>query len=228
MLLALFEATEDRRITAAIATFGAAPMFFYVLHLYVLKAGYLVAYALYGPNQGEYLSVPDLGTFCGSWPPRSRCRSIFRPVDSPAGSGGAGISPGCATSETCGTANYARAGAVQPSSADHAGRVLVLELERVGALGRRRGSAGVQVRAGSPRAGAPRRGAPRRWRPRPRGRSRSSPSRRARSGRPRRVPRQAGGGSAPRAHSIARIASLSSTTCTALMAVMPAVTMLSV
>jgi len=61
VLLALFEAAGDRRITAAIAIFGAAPMFFYVFHLYVLKAGYLVAYALYGPNQGEYLSVPSLG-----------------------------------------------------------------------------------------------------------------------------------------------------------------------
>ena len=64
VLLALFEATETRRITGAIAIFGAAPMFFYVLHLYVLKAGYLAAYALWGPNRGEYLSVPNLG---GLW-----------------------------------------------------------------------------------------------------------------------------------------------------------------
>ena len=61
VLLAAFDAPEGWRITAAVATFGAAPMFFYVFHLYVLKAGYLVAYALLGPNRGEYLSVPGLG-----------------------------------------------------------------------------------------------------------------------------------------------------------------------
>ena len=62
VLLALFDAAEDRRITQAIATFGAAPMFFYVFHLYVLKAAYLAAYALYGPNQGEYFGVQGLGS----------------------------------------------------------------------------------------------------------------------------------------------------------------------
>ena len=61
ILLAWFEATEDSRITGAIAIFGAAPMFFYIFHLYVLKAGYLGALALWGPNQGDYFGVPNLG-----------------------------------------------------------------------------------------------------------------------------------------------------------------------
>ncbi len=62
LLLALFEALEDRWITTTIAVFGAAPMFFYILHLYVLKAGYLVALAVWGPNQGELFGVDTLGT----------------------------------------------------------------------------------------------------------------------------------------------------------------------
>ncbi|MCY4429973.1 MAG: hypothetical protein OXC11_06205 [Rhodospirillales bacterium] len=36
-------------------------MFFYIFHLYVLKAAYLVALAIYGPNQGEYFGVDSLG-----------------------------------------------------------------------------------------------------------------------------------------------------------------------
>ena len=43
-------------------------MFFYVFHLYVLKAAYLVALAIYGPNQGEYFGVDTLGG-CGCGPP---------------------------------------------------------------------------------------------------------------------------------------------------------------
>lgn len=64
ILLAWFEATEDRWATRTMAIFGAAPMFFYVFHLYVLKAVYLVALAIYGPNQGEYFGVDSLG---GMW-----------------------------------------------------------------------------------------------------------------------------------------------------------------
>lgn len=62
ILLALFEATERGWLTRAIAIFGAAPMFFYLLHLYVLKAAYLVALSFYGPNRGEYFGVDGLGS----------------------------------------------------------------------------------------------------------------------------------------------------------------------
>lgn len=62
VLLALFEAAERAWLTRAIAIFGAAPMFFYILHLYVLKAAYLVALSIYGTNQGEYFGVDSLGS----------------------------------------------------------------------------------------------------------------------------------------------------------------------
>ena len=62
VLLALFEAMERAWLTRAIAIFGAAPMFFYIFHLYVLKAAYLVAISIYGPNRGEYFGVDSLGS----------------------------------------------------------------------------------------------------------------------------------------------------------------------
>jgi uncharacterized membrane protein len=54
VLLALFERTEGGRALAALAILGGAPMFFYLLHLYVLKALYLAAFAIWGPNHGAY------------------------------------------------------------------------------------------------------------------------------------------------------------------------------
>ncbi len=53
-LLALFERVEGRRALLWLATFGGAPMFFYLLHLYVLKGLYLAAEACWGKNQGDW------------------------------------------------------------------------------------------------------------------------------------------------------------------------------
>ena len=46
--------------TSTLAIYGGAPMFFYLLHLYVLKAMYLVAVAIWGANQGQYYGFDDL------------------------------------------------------------------------------------------------------------------------------------------------------------------------
>ncbi|WP_053845185.1 DUF1624 domain-containing protein [Paracidovorax avenae] len=54
-LLAAFERVPARAgWLRVLVAFGAAPMFFYVLHLYVLKVLYLGALGLWGPNQGRY------------------------------------------------------------------------------------------------------------------------------------------------------------------------------
>lgn len=62
LLLALFEAHENNRIMPALALFGGAPMFFYIVHLYVLKGLYNVALHLYGPTKGALFGVDNLST----------------------------------------------------------------------------------------------------------------------------------------------------------------------
>ncbi|MHC5348423.1 DUF1624 domain-containing protein [Metapseudomonas furukawaii] len=54
LLLRQFERMGEGPWLRRLATFGAAPMFFYLLHLYVLKALYLAAVALWGLNQGSH------------------------------------------------------------------------------------------------------------------------------------------------------------------------------
>ena len=54
LLLAAFERRNDGRMVGTLAVFGSAPMFFYLLHLYVLKLLYIAALAIWGSNQGHY------------------------------------------------------------------------------------------------------------------------------------------------------------------------------
>lgn len=54
LLLRGFEWRQGSRWILALSVFGSAPMFFYLLHLYVLKFAYLLAVACFGLNQGSY------------------------------------------------------------------------------------------------------------------------------------------------------------------------------
>lgn len=53
LILAWFESDPENPILAPLARFGGAPMFFYIVHLYVLKVLYNGLYAIFGPNKGE-------------------------------------------------------------------------------------------------------------------------------------------------------------------------------
>ncbi|MGB8975013.1 MAG: heparan-alpha-glucosaminide N-acetyltransferase domain-containing protein [Pseudomonas capeferrum] len=60
LLLRGFERVGQARWISALAVYGAAPMFFYLLHLYVLKLLYLGCVALFGHNQGDYFGFDGI------------------------------------------------------------------------------------------------------------------------------------------------------------------------
>lgn len=63
LLLVFFERRGEATLARLLAVFGAAPMFFYLLHLYVLKGLYLSSVAIWGRNHGQYFgfdSVPAI------------------------------------------------------------------------------------------------------------------------------------------------------------------------
>jgi len=62
LLLAWFERLNTKNKTMNILkTFGAAPMFFYILHLYVLLIIYWILISIFGPNQGNLFGVNNFG-----------------------------------------------------------------------------------------------------------------------------------------------------------------------
>lgn len=61
LLLLAFEKAGSKRWISMLATFGAAPMFFYLLHLYVLKILYVACVALFGLNHGNYFGFDGMG-----------------------------------------------------------------------------------------------------------------------------------------------------------------------
>lgn len=60
LLLAALERAPPR-LTNALAVYGGAPLFFYLLHLYGLHLLYLAAFSIYGPNHGGGFGLPGIG-----------------------------------------------------------------------------------------------------------------------------------------------------------------------
>ncbi|MBB4127263.1 putative membrane protein [Xanthomonas translucens] len=60
LLLRLYEHPWLARALAPLAAIGAAPMFFYLLHLYALKLLYLAALAYWGANHGALFGVDSV------------------------------------------------------------------------------------------------------------------------------------------------------------------------
>lgn len=62
MLLLLLLEKVPARAAALLAMFGAAPLFFYVAHLYLLHLLNIAALAAFGPNRGDLFSLPNVAS----------------------------------------------------------------------------------------------------------------------------------------------------------------------
>lgn len=61
VLLAFYERRNDGKMTAWLAALGSAPMFYYILHIYVLRTLYNGALLIWGPNHGPSFGVEWFG-----------------------------------------------------------------------------------------------------------------------------------------------------------------------
>lgn len=68
ILLSIFETAGNRAGLRELAVLGGAPMFFYLLHLLVLKALYVLSVAIWGLNQGAYFGADHLWPVWALWP----------------------------------------------------------------------------------------------------------------------------------------------------------------
>ncbi|MBS7415193.1 DUF1624 domain-containing protein [Pseudomonas syringae] len=60
LILIAFERGQEKSVLRPLVVLGSAPMFFYLLHLYVLKILYLIALAIWGTNQGTYFGFDHM------------------------------------------------------------------------------------------------------------------------------------------------------------------------
>lgn len=57
ILLALLDKVQSKAWVKPLVVFGSVPMFFYIIHLFVLKALYVIAVVIWGTTQDKYFGV---------------------------------------------------------------------------------------------------------------------------------------------------------------------------
>lgn len=67
LILRLFEQFQNRSWIKPLVVFGSAPMFFYILHLYVLKFLYLACHSIWGGNKGELFGFDSMQAVWACW-----------------------------------------------------------------------------------------------------------------------------------------------------------------
>lgn len=60
ILLALLNKVEHKKWVRPLIIFGSVPMFFYIVHLFLLKALYVLAVEIWGTNHGTYFGVNNV------------------------------------------------------------------------------------------------------------------------------------------------------------------------